>query len=367
MNYWNTKNSLWVSIIALMSLIFVSSTAINFPLEPAIEYPDKEQCIVTAIKNKFDEDICSHREFLNSAWGDSLEYFTIAAGEESYPPYSLRPLVPKVIGTIAKLTLPEKSEVNKYLLFKRISIINQIISLFCAALLALIPFIYFKDLILKEPSISLLIISLNVVNIGVLQTSLFFMLDMVSYVVFTLAACAFFSRKILLLSVICCFGILVKEISILLCIPIFFLWVLNYKNKFLNIIPLFLPVLVFVGLRWIMNEDLLSVQYGWKLSEGEVKLNYLNYHLGGLSNVIMFFIKIACSLGGALLISFYIYMKYKEEKILYLSILIFILATILANALLASRVPRVLVITIPFLVFYSLYVIQGLKFKTKVD
>ena len=61
----------------------------NTTLDEAIAMSQKGE-----LKSMFNED-------KNSAWGDGVEYMKMALGEKSYLPYSLRPLYPKFIGSIA--------------------------------------------------------------------------------------------------------------------------------------------------------------------------------------------------------------------------------------------------------------------------
>lgn len=345
-----------ISIIVLVSIILTSTMSIRFPLEPAIFYPSKTDCESRGIA----PENCNDIEFTNFAWGDSAEYFKMAMSEESYAPYSLRPLYPKLIGFLAKIGLEEP--VDKVYLFSRISKVNYIVNIFCVFLLAIIPFLSFYKYAKRDIGFFSLLVSLNVITFGVIQTSSFFMLDIVSYVIFSLASLAFFKKNIVLLSIISCIGILVKDISIVLFIPLCFLYLDKYKIKLSpQILFLLFPILVFIGLRYFMNEDLLSVQYGWSITKGEVKANYLKMHLGGVKNTMIFFQKVLVAIGGPLLIVLIIFNAYRKEKFLFLSILLLVGSVIFANIMLASRVPRVLGILIPFLVFYSLYTMDKMK------
>ena len=357
MDAFSLKDRLAIAVCALIAILFTATIGTNFVLEPAISVAPKEAC-ERAKNHGFSSKVCSHQEFTNSAWGDSIEYFAMATGEKSVTPYSLRPFLPVVVGKFAQLTLPLELKTDKDNLFKRISSLMIFINLTFAICLVSIPLIYFRQLFLNDPTTVALIVLTNVTTLGLVQTSPFFMLDIASYFIFMLAALAFFSRKILLLAIISCIGILVKEISIILLIPLLILWLTSSKRKLYEMFYLFLPIAVFIGLRVSVGEDPLSVQHGWNLSKGEIKTRYLVYHLSTISNTVYFLLKILSGIGGGLILACYFYKVYGMEKTLFLGTVLLVISVVIANALLAARVPRIVGVVSPFLLFYVLYVID---------
>ena len=169
----------------------------------------------------------------------------------------------------------------------------------------------------RETGIAFLIIMMNVASIGVIQTSSFFILDIVSYVIFSLAALVFFKRKLWLLSLISCIGILIKDISIVLIIPMIFLCYEKNHHKISSLLLILLPVFTFIGLRYFMYEDLLYVQYSWNITKGEIKTNHLKMHLGRIRQILDFSLKVLMSIGGGMLMTMVLFYHYKREKMLF--------------------------------------------------
>lgn len=357
MNTLTRMDRMVIAIIATVSISLTSILGMSFLIEPAFEPGNPDAC-ERAVKSGFSENICSHREFANSAWGDSMAYFSMAVGEKSYAPYSLRPFIPSAVGALAKFTLSEEQKNDKDRLFRHVSNLMVLLNLLTGISLILLPILYFRKLLLYDQSDMALIVLTGVINLGVIQTAPFFMLDLASYLVFMLAAAAFFSRNILLLSLVACVGILIKEISIVLTLPILVLALESKPRQFLNALYIFLPLFVFSGLRLLMGEDPMSMNYGWNITAGEIKLGYLIFHLGGIDNFFIFAIKVMAGIGGILSLAIYFYKTYRLEKKIFLTIGALVLAVVAANALLASRVPRVVGVVTPFLLFYVLYVIE---------
>ncbi len=355
----NKTDHLIVAAIAFIGIWFAVSFSVRFSLESAVTDPDPESCIPFISKRGLTESICSHPELLNSAWGDSLHYFSIAAGEGSNPPYSLRPLIPKFIGTTTQFAMDALNiPYSKDNFFKATSLCFQVFNGACILALLLIPLIHFRKGLLNSP-ITMLLISLNAVNIGVLQTAPFFMLDVPSYVVFTLAASAFFMRRLVLLGLIAAFGISIKEITIILIIPLIYLWWTSGEKRIQSLWVVALPVAVFISIRYLNEIDLLSVQYGWNISKGEIKLHVLAAHLASFKHALYFSMKVLAAVGAPLIISVFLYRKFKTGRGNFFTCLAMLLAVVLANLLLGSRVPRVVESVSSFFIFYALFVITG--------
>lgn len=353
-------DNLVISVIAAISISFTALLSMSFPFEPGLSGfgSSYEECPALALENGFSQSICLHREFSNTAWGDSFEYFSMAVGEDSHAPYSLRPLIPIILAKVSSLTLSETQITDKDRLFEHISNVMVYLNLLTGILLAVIPILVFKKLYLKASSNVTLVVLTGVINFGVVQTAPFLMVDLASYLVFMCAAYFFFSRKIALLSLTACIGVLVKEISIILFIPLIALLLESNRKNILTLFYILLPFFVFVILRVMMNEDPMSMQYGWKISQGEISLHYLMFNLGGFSNFIVFIIKVVSGLGGILVLAIYFHIKYSERNVFFTTTIMMVVAVIIANILLASEVPRVVGVVMPFLLFYTLYVLN---------
>jgi hypothetical protein len=289
-------------------------------------------------------------EGYNSAWGDALNYMSISLGKESVPPYTMRPLVPKVVGFVTKpvAALMDGENVTN----TQINLLNPtltFINLVCLMLSVIVLFRIIFDITQDELISGALSIGL-VVNIGTLQTAQFFMLDVLSYCASVMILYFFVKERYFQLAVIIAFSVLVKEIliiySVLLVKPI-----LEGQLKLKFIIYIITPLIVFVAFRYFENVDPLSVGYSWEISQGEFRLRYLRLHAGSFKSLIGFFLRLFLTFGFLWAVLFYSVRYIKRIDIL-LSILL-ILGAILADLILASRVPRVIFVVYPAIVLLT--------------
>ena len=348
-----------IVFIAIISISLSTILGMSFPLEPAIGKVDVPECEKRATAYGFTKSICQNKEFASTTWGGSLQYFAMAVGEQTIAPLSLRPFVPLTLGVIAKFTLNGDQKKNKDQLFKRISLIKSLLNFLTGLSLILLPIFMFRNLFLKDSATTVLIILTGVINLGFVQTAPYFLLDLYAYFIFMCAAAAFFSKNILILSLIACVGVLVKEISIVLMLPIIALAIESTTKRLINFIYIFMPLFFFISLRLFMGEDPLSMQYSWKVSEGQIKLDYFMLHLGGINNFIFFSLKLIAGFGGILFMSIYFHRIYGQEKLFFITTTIIVTAVIVANIFLASRVPRIVGVASPFLLFYVLYILEN--------
>ncbi len=290
-------------------------------------------------------------ENFNSAYGDGTEYMKMALGEESYPPYSLRPFYPKFIGSIAEILASIIDKENTKA--TQLNLLQPIMSIFNSLFLAIATifiFLAIKKYLNDELLSGLLALGL-IVNVGTIQTSQFFMLDVISYCVGAIAIYFFAYQRYLYLSITIGVGILVKEVIVIYSLLLLYPFILD-KRKWIGTLKLLIiPIFVFVGLRLLMNVDPLSMQYGWNISRGEYKLHYLLNHLGGIKQTIVFGIKVFFAFGVFWFFAFSSF--FSKQKKLVLILFLMIGAIIFANALLASRVPRVIFVMFPAIVILS--------------
>lgn len=299
-------------------------------------------------------------EEFNGAYGDSTQYMRMALGEESYPPYSLRPFFPKLVGYtalfVANIIDKENTKATQ------LNLLQPIMSFYNSIFLAITTIFLFLAIrkYLDDELISGLLSLGLIVNVGTIQTSQFFMLDVASYAIGAMAIYFFAQKKYWLLSITIGLGILVKEViviySLLLVYPAF----KDKKQLMYSVKLLSIPLAFFIGLRLFMNVDPLSMQYGWNISKGEIKLNYLINHLGGIKQALAFSIKIFFTFGILWFFAFASFLS--KEKKLIMILFLMILGIILANALLASRVPRVIFVMYPvFAIISAIGISQLLK------
>ena len=310
------KDFIIFTLISFFSFAFVITVSSNHTFEPGYNIDMDAYCYDYKDKLEISEATCKHREFLGGGAGDSIHYFAIALGksEASYPPYTLRPFLPKTVGALAKITTLNQQDLSNYndILFKRISLLMRFVNMFCIFLLILIPAIHFKNLLLSNSTLATLFLSMNVVNFGVLMTAPFFMLDIATYVVFTLGASFYLNKKNLHLLITICLGMLVKEIVILLLIPLFFnLYKDNSKSILYKILILVLPVIVFFLIRIIMIGDALFIQIGWNLSDGKVGTKYFDLYFKKEGMMLTFIVRVLSSIGLNILLCSLLRIKYK--------------------------------------------------------
>ena len=120
------------------------------------------------------------------------------------------------------------------------------VNLFCCFLLILIPFFHYRNFIFSEksPDIFVPLILMNLINAGVLLTVPYSLLDIPTYVIFSLAASLFFLKNFLLFSIVVSIGVLVKEVPILLYFPLLYLLIKDkFYLKFKNILIFFFTLL----------------------------------------------------------------------------------------------------------------------------
>lgn len=327
-----------------------------FPLEPAIIDPHSGPIELFRSTFGFMPEITSEHfiEHFNSAYGDSYQYLLMATGEQSIPPYALRPFYPSIIGKTVSIFVDSQNDIMTF--FKFIYLLNSTLNI--AILVAGAFFLYHAvEKVCEDQFLSLAIASLFVCNIGTIQTAPFFMLDILSYSISALSVWLFINKRFWPLIICLSIGVLIKEVIVIFTLlPISM--VLTEK-KFRMLALTFLPIFVFVFIRLFNGEDPLSMQYGWNISKGDISFHYAVSHL---TNPLIFIIKIMSALG-SVIIGWYLVRQHIAFDLKVISILIFI-AIITANILLASRVPRVIFIIYPIL---ALAMASGCRFEQSIS
>jgi hypothetical protein len=282
----------------------------------------------------------------NSAYGDEIEYIAIAAGLNAYEPYSLRPLIPKIIGSLVSLSVTYEKDKTSF--FRNIFIVNQFLTVLFL-LIGLIAIYYAVSRLTNISYLKLVLPSIFLINIGVYQTASFLMLDIASYSV--AAICIYFTsnKNYFGLSLSIILGILIKEVLIIYSLCFILLFYQHRRFSLHQVLLSIFPIIFFVGFRIFSDVDPLSMQYGWDISKGEIKLHYMNGHLSYYA--IPFLIKLFSVLGFPLIIFLSYHKNFKQNKFYICMFILMLASIILANLLLASRVPRVVFVVYPFLAF----------------
>lgn len=373
MNQILHKKNRWLSprVTVIVLMLFNLATYVTFanlfPFDPGVMTPNRAliepsatpadlEWLETESKNGLVDYFFVENS--NRVRDDGLQYMLMALGEDSFPPYSLRPLVPAFVGYIAEkaslLAPPEKRRATQINLLQPVmSLINVVI----LVITSIFIFLTVKKFIDDDVIAGLLAI-FSIVNVGSLQTSQYFMLDVLSYGMAAAIFYFFITKRYFLFATAICLGLLVKEVLIiytaLLIYPI-----LQNKDHLLRYVAYAFPIVVtFVSIRMIMGEDPLSMQYGWKISEGEINLNYLKIHLGGNKNIILFTIKSTFTFG--LLWAFALLALTGEKKLMVFTCWLIVFLTALANIMLAFSVPRVLFVAYPAIAVLAAIGLAGL-------
>ncbi len=358
-----TKKSLiyFIYIIIFISFSYTITIGTNWHSEPGAVGDNRGYHDRYAEKLGLSEISKKHREFHGGMAGDAIHYIMIAMGKSdvSHTPYTYRFLVPITVGFFAKYLTKDLKDNEFYndILFKKISFLWRGVNLFCCFLLILIPFFHYRNFIFSEksPHIFVPLILMNLINTGVLLTVPYSLLDIPTYVIFSLAASLFFLKNFFLFSIVVSIGVLVKEVPILLYFPLLYLLIKDkFYLKFKNILIFFFPLIVFIFARKFISGSITDMgQLRYDILEDPFDFYYFNrnFYEVGLQN---FFARVANSLIFITIISFYIRIKFKLEKQIFIVCILFTLIIILANFLLAAGVMRVSQIALPFLLFYSL-------------
>lgn len=344
-------------ILSSFSLTAVIST--NFHLEPSYVRDNTSYFFKYGSEIGLSEKSKHHREFSGGYAGDAIHYIMNAMDKEhlSHTPYTYRVLIPKIAGAIAKQFV-NKKETNNYedKLFKMISFIWRGINIVSCFLLMLIPIIHFRKFIFEKkiPFEFPLILLMNVFNMGVIMTAPFSLVDIPTYVIITLGASFFFNNNIKLLTLIICLGVFIKEITIILMLPLLYLiWFKEKKNLIIDGLILIAPIALFLIFRIFISGDATDMgQLGYSFKD-PLNFHYLDYHLNK-SGIEKFFARIFFSIGIIFIIFLHYRLWYKKLHKEFFMILVLTISVIILNLLLASAVIRVIQVVAPFLIFYIL-------------
>lgn len=373
---------LFIFFIIILQFSITLTFTNNNPYEQTFRFDNDAVYEKYGKKIGLSENIKNHREFLNGSSGDSIEYFKIAIDdiENSRVPYTYRFVYPKIMGFFAKTLVsePEESKYYKDELFRKTSFLVRFSNLLSNMLLFLIPLICFKSLFLGNNKLILapFILAMNAINGGNLMSSPFFNVDQLNMVFFSLAAMFFYKKKIFLFLVITCVSILIKEISIVLMIPIIFLLMRENKlNLFIKAVIFLIPLIIFFSIRLYFSEGNIGLNIGKNgslinfkeiFNDGLSSFYYLKeVHGASLERLLLFFIRIVVSIGFICLIAFYLKFRFNQNKEFFLVTSLILFSVLFAVFIHASGVQRTVQIVTPFLVFYSLSVLQELSLKDK--
>ena len=360
--------------ISFLQITVTLTFSNNNPYEPTYRV-DKNNVIFEKYGREIGltENISSHREFLNGASDDTIQYFILAIDEidNSRVPFSYRFFYPKIIGTISKIVTSKSDEIYSYKdsLFKKVSFLSRFSNLFSCIFLLLIPFLFFRNIFFRKETsgIASLILTMNLINAGNIMAVPFFNVDLLNMVFFSLAAGFFYKKKILFYLITISFGLLIKEVAIILVIPLLFLILKNDSlNLFKKFIAVFIPFIIFFSIRAYVSSNPFGLNIGSNgsivsfnsiLQNGISSFYYLNEHTSP-KMFFLFIVRLFLSVGFIYIIACYLRIRLKINKNFFIVSNLVFFFIILAVFLHASGVQRTIQISSPFLIFYSLSVLD---------
>ena len=188
----------------------------------------------------------------------------------------------------------------------------------------------------------------------------------------------FYKKKILLYLITTCFAIAIKEISIVLIIPILFLLIKDNKlHALLKTLIFSIPLIIFFSIRLYFSEGALGLNIGHNgsivnlkdiLDNGFSSFYYLKeVHGASTENLLLFLIRAFIAVGFIYLIAFYLRLRFNLNSEYFIVTSLILFSVVLAVFLHASGVQRTIQIATPFLVFYSISVLEKLSLNNKLD
>lgn len=288
---------------------------------------------------------------VSSYYGDSLNYMSMALGDKSFEPYSLRPLYPFVVGKVSELRL-NLGETDKFRVYSSTFFVLNVTFFILSVLLA----VKLLSTYIKEPVTLIGISILAFMQLGYLKTLYSPMVDQPA-VFLSLLICYFaFNRNVIGLTITAVIAVLTKDALIIMgAIPGLYL-ILN--REFRMLLPCIAFLVTFVLLRVLSDSDPLSLQYGWEVSKGEIKLDYLKGHFSSFYSLINWLFGLWFSFGPAIVLSvillFFSTRLDKRDKLILGLLLTVSILFLLAQVLLASRIARTLTPASIVIVLFSL-------------
>jgi len=142
-----------------------------------------------------------------------------------------------------------------------------------------------------------------------------------------------------------------------LLIPLFYCVVKEKKfNFYKKLLIIILPLLIYFLSRQIISGGFLELgQLRYNFLKDPFDFYYLKYHLNLHWGVFNFITRLLSSVGIIVLISFYVFIRFRVSQDKFLIIILVFFSVSVLNFLLASGVLRNLQVLTPFFIFYILY------------
>ncbi|MSU89663.1 hypothetical protein GE300_08535 [Rhodobacteraceae bacterium 2CG4] len=238
-------------------------------------------------------------QYQNAAYDDAVDYLVGIAGAETREPFRFRVLYIWLVQGLTALlsdceTIRSGCGLQAAAFAAKLVNWGAILATF-AVLVAAAPRVR------RDSPVTLALAAVGTFSFGTLMTAPFVMADILSGLVFALAALFYLQHRFLALVATVCAGILVKEISIVLGVLIA-AELLRADRRPLALILAggALPLALFVAVRVALGGDPLSLNYGWDVSRGEFEIRYFFMHAKGL--FVPFLTKVLFGVGVPLLL-----------------------------------------------------------------
>lgn len=240
------KKRLLIAFAILINFAIFVSFSNFFPLERGIAKVDKieysEPLLNLKALSEKGEIKAFYVEYFNSAYGDGTEYMKMAIGDDSFPPYSLRPFYPRIVGSIAGgLAMILDQENTKA---TQLNLLQPVMSLLNSIFLAISTIFLYLAIrkYLEDELLSALLALGLIINVGTIQTSQFFMLDVISYCVGAIIVYFFTYKRYLYLSITIGLGILFKEVIVIYSLLLLYPFILDKSKWLKSIMLLIIPI-----------------------------------------------------------------------------------------------------------------------------
>lgn len=236
---------------------------------------------------------------LGSPYQDSLAYMNMAMGGPSYEPYSLRILYPALVSAVAEplsraLDASGAERVSVYSM--AFMVLNM---LFFALSLGLATRFLLREGIV--PALAVSVAMLSFLQLGYLSTLHAPMVDQPAVFLSLLFLYCVHGGRLRSALAIGIAMVLTKDSLIILAAAPAIAWLGD--RRALHLMAIGLMVATFVGLRLWSGVDPLSVQFGWNVSEGEIRTYILMNHLGNLDGFFNWLLGLWSSFGPLLLLA----------------------------------------------------------------
>jgi hypothetical protein len=287
---------------------------------------------------------------ISSYYGDSLNYMSMAMGYGSYEPYSLRPLYPLLIRAISegRIFLGEN---DRFFVYSSTFYLMNMFFFFLSVILGFKIVSKYVD----EPIVAISISMISFMQLGYLKTLYSPMVDQPAVFMGMLFVYLFLNKNLVGLILASIVAVLVKDSLIILGVLPGLALVCGRNTKM--IWPCITFLSTFLLLRVFSGSDPLSMQYGWEVSKGEFRLDYLKAHLGSVYGIFNWLTGLWFSFGPSLILCvILIFCQRVSSRDRFILVLLMLVSVtfMFAQLMLASRVARTLTPASTILVMMTL-------------